>query len=134
MIIESLTIVVSSGAIVSVYEFVITTGSLLAAITNNATQDKPSHASWPIPMAIHLVWAFILGVGTIFLPESPRWLIKKERHDDASRALSRLPSLPPDHPEVQAELEEIRLSFQQEKELGESSYLDCFRPGLNKAR
>jgi len=64
----------------------------------------------------------------ILLPESPRWLIKKERDQDAARALSRLISLPSDHPEIQAELDEIRASFQHEKQLGESSYLDCFRP------
>jgi len=64
----------------------------------------------------------------ILLPESPRWLIKKERDEDAARALSRLVSLPYDHPKIQAELDEIRVSFQHEKQLGESSYLDCFRP------
>ena len=66
------------------------------------------------------------------LPESPRWLIKNERDEDAAHALSRLVSLPPEHPEIQAELDEIRISFQHEKELGESSYLDCFRTTDNK--
>jgi len=70
----------------------------------------------------------------ILLPESPRWLIKKERDEDAARALSRLISLPPDHPELRAELEEVRAAHQQEKELGESSYLDCFRATDNKIR
>ena len=60
----------------------------------------------------------------ILLPASPRWLIKKGRDRDAAHALSRLVSLPPNHPEVEAELDEI----QHEKELDESSYLDCFRP------
>ena len=68
----------------------------------------------------------------ILLPESPRWLIKKERDADAARALSRLISLPPDHPELQAELEEIRIAYQHEKELDETSYLDCFRRTPNK--
>ena len=68
----------------------------------------------------------------ILLPESPRWLIKKERDDDAARALSRLISLPPDHPELQAELDEIRVSYLHEKQLGEASYIDCFRVTDNK--
>ena len=68
----------------------------------------------------------------ILLPESPRWLIKRERDQDAARALSRLISLPPDHPELQAELDEVRVSFQHEKELGESSYRDCFRATDNR--
>ena len=68
----------------------------------------------------------------ILLPESPRWLVKRERDADAAHALSRLISLPPDHPEIQAELDEIRTSYHKEKELGESSYLDCFRITHNK--
>ena len=70
----------------------------------------------------------------VFLPESPRWLIKEGRDEDAARALSRLISLPPDHPELLAELDEVRVAFQHEKELDESSYLDCFRSTDNKIR
>ena len=117
-----------SGAIVSGYQWAITIGLLLAAIFNNATKNKPTHASWRIPIAIQFIWGFILAVGMILLPESPRWLIKKERDEDAAHALSRLISLPPEHPELQAELNEIRISFQYEKQLDESTYLDCFRP------
>ena len=91
-----------------------------------------THASRRILISIQFVGGFILAVGMILLPESPRWLIKKERNEDAARALSRLVSLPPEHPEIRAELEEIRLAFQHEKELGESSYLDCFRATDNK--
>ena len=106
----------------------ITIGLLIAAIVNNATKDRPTRASWQLPIALQFIWGFVLAVGMILLPESPRWLIKKGRDQDAAVALSRLISLPPDHPEIRAELDEIRVSFQHEKELGESSYLDCFRP------
>ena len=121
-----------SGAVVSGYQWAITIGLLVAAIINNATKDKPTHASWQIPIAIQFIWGLILAVGMILLPESPRWLIKKERDEDAAHALSRLISLPPQHPEIRAELDEIRVSYQHEKELGESSYLDCFRSSDNK--
>ena len=123
---------VNSGAVVTGYQWAISIGLLVVAIVNNGTQNKASHASWQIPISIQFVWASILAVGIILLPESPRWLIKMERDEDAARALSRLTSLPPDHPDVQAELDEIRLSFEQEKRFGETSYLDCFRPSHNK--
>lgn len=40
--------------------------------------------------------------------------------------------LSPTDPEVESELNEIRISLQEELELGESSWLDCFRPSHNK--
>jgi MFS transporter, SP family, sugar:H+ symporter len=64
--------------------------------------------------------------------QSPRWLIKKHRDSDAAVSLSRLTSLPRDHPEVISELEEIRINLKHEEELGESSYLDCFRLSDNR--
>src|SRR6266702_3334507 len=64
--------------------------------------------------------------------QSPRWLIKKHRDADAAHSLSRLTSLPADDPEVTAELDEIRLNLKHEEELGESSYLDCFRASDNR--
>ena len=94
--------------------------------------DKATRASWQLPIALQLIWGFILAVGMILLPESPRWLIKKGRHQDAARALSRLIALPPGDPELRAELDEIRVSFEREKELGEFSYRDCFRSTDNK--
>lgn len=63
------------------------------------------------------------------LPESPRWLIKKGQDERAAASLSRLVSLPPDHPTVQEELNDIRTSLEEEKTMGESGYLACFRPG-----
>jgi SP family sugar:H+ symporter-like MFS transporter len=120
--------------VVSGYQWAITIGLLVASVINNATKDKNSHASWRIPITIQFIWGLILAVGMILLPESPRWLIKKGRDADAARSLSRLISLSPDHPELQSELDEIRLAFEQEMELGESSYLDCFRTSHNQIR
>jgi hypothetical protein len=48
----------------------------------------------------------------------------------ANAALSSLLSLPPDRLQLQAELDNIRTSFQHEKETGESSHIDCFRASV----
>ena len=66
--------------------------------------------------------------------QSPRWLIKNHRDADAARALSRLTSLPENDNEVVFELEEIRLNLKHEEEIGESSYIDCFRSSDNRIR
>jgi MFS transporter, SP family, sugar:H+ symporter len=76
----------------------------------------------------------LLNCTRLKLSQSPRWLIKKHRDADAARSLSRLTSLPADDPEVLFELEEIRLNLKHEEEIGEGSYLDCFRSSDNRIR
>ena len=76
----------------------------------------------------------LLNSARLKCSQSPRWLIKNRRDADAARALSRLTSLPVDDPEVLFELEEIRLNLKHEEELGESSYIDCFRNTDNRIR
>ncbi|KAI0644166.1 general substrate transporter [Trametes meyenii] len=120
------------GAVVSGYQWAITIGLLLAAVVNNATKNRQDHSAWRIPISIQFIWAAILFTGMFWLPETPRWLIKNNRPQDAAKSLSRLTSLPPDDPEVQAELADIEAALQEELARGESSYLDCFKFNKDK--
>ncbi|EKM50437.1 uncharacterized protein PHACADRAFT_263731 [Phanerochaete carnosa HHB-10118-sp] len=120
------------GAVVSGYQWAITIGLLLASVVNNATKDRDDHSAWRIPTGVQLIWAFILTVGMFWLPESPRFLIKQGRDAAAAKSFSRLTSLDPSDPEIEVELNDIRANLKEEQELGESSYIDCFRPSHNK--
>ena len=71
-------------------------------------------------------------MGVIFLPETPRWLIKQDRYIDAAESLSRLRRLPPNHVAVIKELDEIKFNHKYEKTLGTSSYLSCFKGSIGK--
>ncbi|KAJ7123202.1 general substrate transporter [Mycena epipterygia] len=115
------------GLIVGLYQLAITIGALLAAIVLNSTQGKMSHAAWRIPIALQFAWAFILGGGMILLPESPRYLLYKNRLDAARVALGRLTNRPANSPEVDAECREITLALEEERSIGAGSYADCFR-------
>lgn len=119
------------GSVVALYQFAITIGLLLASIFNNATHLRLNHSSYRIPTSIQFIWAAVLAAGMIFLPESPRFLIKKHDHDGAARAMGRLFSVEPSHPAVQSELAIIEENLRLEEEIGQSSYLDCFREGGN---
>ncbi|EIW58793.1 MFS monosaccharide transporter [Trametes versicolor FP-101664 SS1] len=120
------------GAVVSGYQWAITIGLLLAAVINNATKDRQNHSSWQISIGVQFIWAFVLCLGMSYLPESPRWLIKKGKDKAAAKALARLTSLDAQDPEVEAELNDIRVALREEEALGESSYLDCFKFNNNK--
>ncbi|KAF5338382.1 hypothetical protein D9611_012469 [Ephemerocybe angulata] len=120
------------GAVVSTYQWAITIGLLLSAVVNDATKDRVGPTAYRIPIALQFVWAGVLAGGVALLPESPRFLIKKGRDADAAHSLSRLVRLPAEHPEVQAELAEIKENYEHELAIGESSYADCFR--FNESR
>ncbi|KAK6341507.1 High-affinity glucose transporter rgt2 [Orbilia brochopaga] len=58
----------------------------------------------------------------ILVPETPRFLIKRDRLDDAKKSLSILRRLPADHPEIVSEVKEIKANHDYEMTLGSSSY------------
>lgn len=53
----------------SMYQWAITIGLLLAAVVNNATQSRNNHSAYQIPIAIQFIWAAVLASGMLFLPE-----------------------------------------------------------------
>lgn len=109
---------------------------MIAAVVVNATKDRPDASCYRIPIGIQFAWAAILSGGLFILPESPRYLILKGRDDEARRSLGRLLSAAPDSEEVQAEYVDIAGNLEHEREVGATSYLDCFTngPGRNCLR
>jgi len=122
------------GAIIATYQWAITIGLLLAAIVTNSTQDRPGSSAYLIPIALQFFWGLVLGVGTYFLPESYRWLIKVGRRNDAATSLARFAGQSPTSLKVVAELDEITRNLDEERAHGLHSYLDCFRLTKNKMR
>ncbi|KAJ5220065.1 hypothetical protein N7468_009269 [Penicillium chermesinum] len=55
--------------------------------------------------------AIILGIGMLFFPDSPRWLLMKERDEESLKALSRLRRQPIESSSLQNEYLEIRASI-----------------------
>ncbi|GJN90476.1 hypothetical protein Rhopal_003487-T1 [Rhodotorula paludigena] len=90
------------GALVSGYQFCITIGIMLASIINNFTQGI-----YRIPIGIQFAWGLILGLGLFFLPDSPRYYVKKGNLEKARAVLSRLRGQPKESQLVEVELSEI---------------------------
>ncbi|KAJ5766854.1 uncharacterized protein N7511_004470 [Penicillium nucicola] len=70
-----------------------------------------SEASWRLPLAIQILPAVILGIGMLFFPDSPRWLLMKERDDESLVALSKLRRQSRDSPVLLNEYLEIKASI-----------------------
>lgn len=120
------------GTIVGCYQLAITLGLLIAAIVNNATKDRHDTGSYRIPIAVQFAWGLILITGMLILPETPRYLIKRGKMEEAAKSLSRLRRLPVDDPSLLDELAEIKANHDFEMSIGKASYLDCFKGTLGK--
>jgi MFS transporter, SP family, sugar:H+ symporter len=120
------------GTIVGCYQFAITIGLLLAAVVNNATKDLKDTGSYRIPIAVQFAWALILITGMLILPETPRYLIKSDKFDEAAKSLARLRRLDVNHPSLVQELAEIQANHEYELSLGKATYYEIFRGPLQK--
>ncbi|EKD16263.1 uncharacterized protein L3040_009503 [Drepanopeziza brunnea f. sp. 'multigermtubi'] len=127
------------GALVAGYQFCITIGLLLAACVNYATEKRTDSGSYRIPIALQFIWALILGGGLLFLPDSPRYYVKRGRLEDASRSLVRLRGQPAESEYVQNELAEIIANDEYERSVIPAtgivgSWMACFTGGLWSAK
>ncbi|KAG5979177.1 hypothetical protein E4U55_005479 [Claviceps digitariae] len=127
------------GALVAGYQFCITLGILLASVVVYATKDYDNTGAYRIPIAIQFPWALILGIGLLFLPDSPRYFVKKGQIQQAVEALSRVRGQPADSEYVQTEIAEIVANEEYERALIPSttwfgSWANCFKGSLFSAK
>jgi hypothetical protein len=61
--------------------------------------------TWRVPLALQCAWPLSLLCGLYWVPESPRWLVMQDRHDEARIILERLHATPGDHENLYARTE-----------------------------
>ncbi|KAI9164190.1 Lactose permease-like protein [Paramyrothecium foliicola] len=106
-------------------------GSLTASWTCYGTANIPSNWSWRIPYIIQLVPAVFIASLVWFIPESPRWLLSKQKHDEAKKILVKYHGNGDPHSAiVRLELDEIQQSLEAEAELNHGAWWD-YRPLIN---
>src|SRR5881227_720819 len=99
------------GWVVSLFQLAVTVGIVVAYLTDYAFAGIEG---WRWMLGLAVVPALVFGTGMFFLPETPRWLIRGGQHEIAHRVLVRIRGLA----DVNAEIEEIRLSLAQQTESG----------------
>lgn len=76
---------------------------------------------WQLPTALQLIPAVVWGLATLFIAESPRWLLSVDRRTEAVANLVRIRGLPETHPMIVHELSSIELQLLHEHEVVGSS-------------
>jgi MFS family permease len=72
---------------------------------------QSSSVSWRFPIAFQAIFALIVVCLVLFLPESPRWLIKKDRSAEATDVMCKLDDLPADSTVVARDIANIQQSL-----------------------
>ena len=79
----------SRGAMVSTYQLAITVGILVSYLAGVAIHDEAAKGMWRIMFGLGIVPGLLFLAGLALLPESPRWLVRRERLVNAKASLLR---------------------------------------------
>ncbi|GAA6041812.1 hypothetical protein JCM8097_007173 [Rhodosporidiobolus ruineniae] len=108
-------------------------GQIIASGVLKATLTWDGQWAYRLPFALQWIWPIPILVACFFAPESPWWLVRKERLDDARKVVRRLKSDVTDE-EVEAQIALYVHTNAFEKSLAEgTSYWDCFK-GTDRRR
>lgn len=90
---------------------------------------RGSSVSWRMPLALQIVLSVVVMSSVLFLPESPRWLIKKGRLEEAREILAVLDDVVPECPNIDNDLTRIQSSLDL---CGSASFWDIFKPNSQR--
>ncbi|KAF7887138.1 uncharacterized protein EAF02_003785 [Botrytis sinoallii] len=88
-----------------------------------------STKQWRIPVAIQLIPGGFLLIGLFFLKESPRWLAKQGRYEEATASMAWTRCTTIEDEEIMQEIAEIRASIEEEMAATEGlTWKECLAP------
>lgn len=65
-------------------------GNLWGAGMSRAYATETRARGWLVPQGVQMIPPFLILIFIWFTPESPRWLVQKNRRDEALRSLNKL--------------------------------------------
>lgn len=107
-------------------------GQFLSSGVLRGMLEYDTQWSWRVPIAIQWIWPLPIITLLFFAPESPWWLAKQGRFEEAERSLQRLSTRTVD--QCRATLAQIKHTIKLESHIqDDTSYLECFK-GSNRRR
>lgn len=123
------------GRVTTVYNQLWDIGSIVATWLTFGTFNMQNDWAWRIPSIIQALPSGILFAFIWFIPESPRWLIAKDRESEALSILAKYHANGNvQDTTVQFQYLEIRETLRLEYSSKSSSYLDFFKTKGNRYR
>jgi hypothetical protein len=105
------------GKLVVVGSLSNTAAFCLANWMNYALHFQSGPLQWRFPPGFQLIFPIVVSLALLFVPESPRWLLLKDRHEEALQAIARLTATNATvhNPEVTAEFLSIQAALVAER-------------------
>ncbi|KAF2758970.1 sugar transporter [Pseudovirgaria hyperparasitica] len=119
------------GRLVGAQQWAITWGILIMFYISYGCSFLKGNAAFRIPWGLQAIPAVILLVGMLFLPESPRWLARKDRWEECKSVLVLVLGKGDPHSSLVAEeYAEIQAYCEFERQNADVSWMELFRPGM----
>ncbi|KAG9514290.1 putative hexose transporter, partial [Aureobasidium melanogenum] len=111
-------------------------GAFIASWVTYATLKIPSDWSWRLPSLLQCTFSIIISIAIFFTPESPRWLVSKDRTEEALSIIAKYHSVSGDREDklVQLEYNEIVAAIKMDQEADRTGWLDLFKTPGNRKR
>ncbi|CCH58143.1 hypothetical protein TBLA_0A03430 [Henningerozyma blattae CBS 6284] len=110
------------GAMVSCYQLMVTMGIFLGYCANYGTKRYSNSVQWRVPEGLQFAWALFMISAMLFVPESPRYLVEKNKIEEAKRSIAKSNKVSPDDPAVVREVDEIKIAVDRERAEGEAGW------------
>jgi sugar porter (SP) family MFS transporter len=106
------------GRLTGFFESFYQTGAVIGFWINYGivhNMDRTKSSAWRIPMGVQLIPAGLLALMIPLLKESPVWLLKRGRDDDARKIYSYFRNLPEDHEYIQQDMKFVKNEIAKER-------------------
>lgn len=114
------------GAAVLLESVFISGGLAIAAWISFGISHTSGSVTWRFPLALSSFWSFIILFNTPHMPESPRWLVRKGKIEEARQTLAALKGTDVNDTGISEDVAEIEESLAL---VGQARFADVFRNG-----
>ncbi|KAL6406606.1 hypothetical protein AUP68_09406 [Ilyonectria robusta] len=109
------------GALLTLQGRVTILGVVISYWMDYGTSFTESSLQWRFPLAFQALFAILLILQVIGLPESPRWLVQHEQYEEARHIIAAIADKPDDDADVNRTLLDIRNGLEEEQKDGPSA-------------
>ncbi|RAL07042.1 sugar porter family MFS transporter [Aspergillus homomorphus CBS 101889] len=117
------------GALLTLQGTVTILGVVIAYWLDYGTSFYTSDFEWRFPLAFQSVFALCLILQIIGLPETPRWLVQHDRHEEARAVIAAIQDTHINDPAVTKTILDIQVALDEEQREGPFRFAELFSWG-----